>query len=225
MIWFCTGNTCILYPINTNNEKSITNFKQKMFPLLSNTTLVMNWREVVCHALDTGEEYWICIRSYLRYRWLNYCLTPSSHLLRYVSLHMRTVIYQIRMNDARLFWFLSSQIFCALNLTIWELLISQNGQKLKIEKTHLQIFYESLRDQPFICYGIKIQVSSWSEKCVVCHNQIYSNSIHHCISMTWTCTFWPVDYNEGGFSLNTYRVWEQRGDSLQKITKTRKLIE
>lgn len=167
MIWFCTGNTCILYPINMNNEKSIINFKQKIFPVLANTTLVMNWTEVVCH----GEEYWICIRPYLRYRWLNYHLTPSSHLLRYVSLQTRTVIYQIRMDDARLYWFLSSQIFCAVNLTVWELLKSQNGQKFKIEKTHLQMFYESLRNQPFICYGIKIQVSSWNEKCVLCHNK------------------------------------------------------
>lgn len=141
MIWFCTGNTCILYPINTNNEKSITNFKQKMFPLLANTTWVMNWGEVVCYALYTGEEYWICVTLYLRYRWLNYRLTPSSHLLRYVSLHMRTVIYQIRMNDARLYWLLSSQIICTIKLTIWELLKSQNGQKLKIENTSPNVLW------------------------------------------------------------------------------------
>lgn len=145
MIWFCTGNTCILYPINTNNEKSITNFKQKMFPLLANTTWVMNWREVVCYTLYTGEEYWICVRLYLRYRWLNYRLTPSSHLLRYVSSQMRTVIYQIRMNDARLYWLLSSQIICTIKLTIWELLKSQNGQKLKIENTFPNVLWVTER--------------------------------------------------------------------------------
>ena len=153
MIWFCTGNTCILYPINSNNEKSIINFKQKIFPLLANTTLVMNWTEVVCH----GEEYWTCIRPYLTYRWLNYHLTPLSRLLRYVSLQTRTVIYQIRMDDARLYWFLSSQIFSAVNLTIWELLNLKMAISLKLKKHISKCFMNHWEISLLYVMGLKFR--------------------------------------------------------------------
>jgi hypothetical protein len=60
----------------------------------------------------------------------------------------------------------------------WELLKSQNGQKVKTERTDLQIFYEFLKDQPFMFHGIDSQANPRSEKPILCQKNKSIITLH-----------------------------------------------